>query len=121
MSLFLETKRASYNAQRSAAQGATVVLVATANGFNATFGCAKLVASVIGDALLTDLGDGIYESIPQIHIPMDRMQVVCQELTARYSVALVDSCCGDASSRFVCLWKIERRLAEEQPMKFEDL
>ena len=115
MSLFLETKRAGYRAQRSCSKGASITLVSAPGCFMASFECAARAAEVLGSRDLQDLGDGIIESIPVLCIPLETLEVAIHKLIERFSVALVDLVCDEASSRFVLLWKVDQRVPEPEP------
>lgn len=106
MSQFLDTKRDSYRAQRTASQGAGITLVSGCNEFTANFDCAKHVASILGDRELQDLGDGIFEVIPTFKIPSEDLYSALQKLSARYSVALVEYAMTKNGGQFVLLWRI---------------
>lgn len=87
MSLFLESKRAMYRAQRVASHGASITLVASAGAYVAHFDCAQKVASVLGEREMVDLGDGVL----RYAIPMDEMNRALVKLSLRFSIALVDT------------------------------
>jgi len=115
---FYETKLAGYHKQRSVSKGASITLVSGCGEWKTSFDCATRAAEVLGNRGLEEQGDGIYESIPVLSIPIETLYESLLKLTARYSVALVDIVCGAEASTFVLLWKIEQRVAAEEP--FED-
>lgn len=105
MSLFTDTKRESYRAQRQASHGAGLTLVNGIGCYHATFECATKLAAILGNRGLSDVGDGLYESIPRYIIPMEGMHEALEKLTAKYSVALIDLA-SDTPTRFCLVWKI---------------
>lgn len=108
MSLFLESKRATYRAQRVASHGASITLVASAGCYVAHFDCARKVASVLGEREMVDLGDGVL----RYAIPMDEMNRALVKLSQRHSIALVDT----IEDRFVLVWTVQQVAAEVDPI-----
>lgn len=121
MSLFSATKEAAYRAQRAASQGSSITLLASSGGYVATYACATKIAAIIGNRTLTDLGDGIFEVIPELFIPHEEMLQVCRKLSARYSIALVEAVCGESSSKFVCVWLIPVQLQQQAASSDNDI
>lgn len=105
MSLFADTKKESYRAQRQASQGAGITLVNGIGCYHASFDCATRIAAVLGNRGLSDAGDGIYESIPQYSIPMEALHDAIASLSQKYSIALIDLA-SDTPTRFVLVWRI---------------
>lgn len=99
-------KRKAYNQQRKASQGAAITLVSTAGDYRALFECATHCAELLGDRELKDLGDGIMETIPAYHIPVEDLFSSLTKITARFSVALVEYAQTRNGAQFVCLWRI---------------
>ena len=112
-SIFYQTKRNGYRAQRSVSQGADITLLSASGGYVASFECATAAARVLGNRGLQDLGNDI-ESIPHLFIPTEAFNVTCAKLSLKHSVALVDLVC-DGNSRFALVWKIERKGADAEP------
>lgn len=117
MSLFLETKRESYRAQRVASHGASLTLVAGAGAYVAQFDCAHKVASVLGTREMTDLGDGVV----QLSIPMDEVNRALVALAQKYSVALVDTITDSNGSRFVLVWTVAQTTAQSVEDQINEL
>lgn len=108
MSIMFDTKRATHRAHRQASCGAAITLVAKPCEYLATFECATRCAEVLGAGGLTNVGDGIFESIPVYKIPLEDMQIACAKLSKQFSIALVDLVCHRDSTRFVPVWIIAR-------------
>lgn len=106
MSLLLDAKRTSYQAQRTASQGAGITLVSGCGEYTATFGCAEHVADVMGSRELQDLGDGIIEVIPFYKIAVEDLYSALQKLSTRFSVALVEYAMTKNGGQFILLWRI---------------
>ncbi len=112
MSPFLESKKASYKMHRAVSQGAGITLVNTGNIYRATFDCAKRIAGVMGERGLRDMGDDYIESIPHYDIASGDMQKVLLKLSTVNSVAMVEYMADEKGGRFVCIWKIDKKVAE---------
>lgn len=105
MSLFSDTKKESYRAQRQTSQGAGITLVNGIGCYHATFECATRIAAILGNRGLSDAGDGLYESIPRYIIPLEELNEALLKLSQKYSVALIDLA-SDTPTRFVLVWRI---------------
>lgn len=99
-SLFLAAKQATYRAQRTASQGASITLVYGCGQFTASFDCVARITPILGTR---GLGP---EQIPNYAIPFEDAQSAITKLAEKHSVALVDSVCDADSGRFVLIWKI---------------
>lgn len=120
MSALLDTRKASYQQQRAASQGAGITLVVGCGQFVATFECATRCAEVLGSRTLEDAGDGIFEVIPIYKIPLEDISLALAKLSARFSVALVDVACdGKSNLRFVLVWKIVPQPSKAGPAQKE--
>lgn len=113
MSQVLDESRRSYATQRGVSQGASITLTAVSGGFQARFDCAKRAAAILGDRNLTDFATPP-ESLPTLLIPTEELHRSITKLAERYSVALVDTVTDANGTRFVLVWKILPRGAENQ-------
>ncbi len=97
--------RKTHAAVRGVSQGAAVTLFLASGGFQATLGCAKACADVLGEKHLTDYGmKG--EHLPVFTIPTEEVQKSLAKLSETLSIALVDTVTDENGTRFVLLWRI---------------
>lgn len=86
---YLETRKASYAAQRAASQGAGITLVSHAGEYVASFDCARHCAEVLGSR--NEWVESTILGSTPIHlycIPLAEMHSALLKLSARFSVAL---------------------------------
>lgn len=103
MTTYLETRKSSYAAQRSASQGAGITLVSHAGEYVASFDCAKHCAEVLGTRNVGVLKEG---EVQVYRILLAEMHSSLLKLSARFSVALVELVAEAKDTRFVLVWKI---------------
>lgn len=100
-------KRQGYNQQRAASLGAAITLVSGYGQYTALFECATHLAGILGNWGLTDLGDGILDSIPCYKIPVEDMVESLGKIRQRFSIALVEYTCQHGGHRFIAVWRID--------------
>ena len=118
---FAKLRKERHAQLRAASKGADVSLLSTEGGFTAYYACAEKIHKHLGHPI-SDLGDGLFTSIPTVSIPLPLMCRALDTLHPICSVALLDvgSRIDGHGALYVCFCVIRRK--QVSPVEtFDDL